>query len=135
MCPPETIKVMRGKRIFPHSSAAKTCPSRWLTATTGQPKDSAAARAASLPTSRGPMSPGPRAKATASTRRPSSAVSMTSEMRCRCARAASSGTTPWKRRCSWIWEETTLERMRPSSTTPAEVSSQVVSMPRTFIGP
>src|SRR5205085_7821448 len=51
-----------------------------------------------------------------------------------CARDASSGTTPPKRRCTSIWLEMRLDRIRrPSSTTATAVSSQEVSIPRTSI--
>ena len=50
-------------------------------------------------------------------------------------RLASSGTTPPQRRWISIWVETTSESTRrPSSTTAAAVSSQLVSIPRTFTG-
>ena len=50
-------------------------------------------------------------------------------------RLASSGTTPPQRRWISICVDTTSESTRrPSSTTAAAVSSQLVSMPRTFTG-
>src|SRR5512136_185823 len=47
-----------------------------------------------------------------------------------CFREATSGTTPPKLAWRSIWEEITFERMVPSSTSAAAVSSQEVSIPR-----
>src|SRR5438105_3704799 len=56
---------------------------------------------------------------------------MTGNSRCRCARAATSGTTPPKRACRSVCEATTLDRITRSSVkTAAAVSSQEVSMAR-----
>ena len=52
----------------------------------------------------------------------------------KCSRAASSGTTPPYSACSLICEETTLDRIMPSRTTAALVSSQEVSRARRVIG-
>src|SRR5688572_21443675 len=96
----------------------------------------ARAFAAATPTSRAPASPGPLVTAIASTscsRTPavSQARSMVGTIASRCAREATSGTTPPKRACS-----STLEAMASASrvvprTMPTPVSSQEVSMPRT----
>src|SRR5437660_754672 len=59
---------------------------------------------------------------------------MTGSSRCRCARAAISGTTPPKRACRSVCEATTLARTRGSSVkTAAAVSSQEVSMARKWV--
>jgi hypothetical protein len=55
---------------------------------------------------------------------------MTAAIFCKWARDANSGTMPWNSLWSLICEETTFERILPSSTTAAAVSSQDVSMPR-----
>ena len=52
----------------------------------------------------------------------------------RCSRAASSGTTPPYSACSLICDETVLDRIFPSRTTAALVSSQEVSMARMVMG-
>src|SRR5262245_33244394 len=63
-----------------------------------------------------------------------SASSMTGKRRCKCARAATSGTTPPKRACRAVCEATTLARIRGSSVkTAAAVSSQEVSIARKYI--
>src|SRR5262249_50915441 len=64
-----------------------------------------------------------------------SASSMTGSNRCRCARAATSGTTPPKRACRSVCEAITLARTAGSSVkTAAAVSSQEVSMARKYMG-
>ena len=80
--------------------AEKRCPSRWLTPTSGMPRANASALPAESPTSSAPIRPGsggrrderrpPRARAPASPSASSSAAGRFS----RCARAATSGTTP-----------------------------------------
>src|SRR5262245_3181747 len=87
------------------------------------------------PTSSAPARPGPAVTATASTAdnaTPASAIarSTTAGSAVRCARLASSGTTPPKTLC------TSCDRMMrlassPFTRTAADVSSQDVSMPRT----
>lgn len=91
-----------------------------------------------------PIRPGPAVTATASIsdrrmRASASACPMISSRHSTCARAAISGTTPPKARCSSHCERMTLDRMRPfpsasRTTTAAAVSSQLVSMPSTASG-
>src|SRR5207302_7669819 len=65
-----------------------------------------------------------------------SASSTTGTITSRWRREANSGTTPPYGAWTSSWEATTLDRIRrPSATTAAAVSSQELSMPRTFIAP
>src|SRR6267143_3057000 len=122
------------------------CPSRWLTATSGNRWTYARDFATAQPTSSEPTSPGPWVTATPSRSRnltpaSASAFSTTGTMTSRWRREASSGTTPpygaWIASC----EATTLESTRrPSASTAAAVSSHELSipstiMPRPFYGP
>src|SRR5882762_2052955 len=100
-----------------------------------RPPAYASALAYTTPTSSAPTSPGPAVTATASTaetRTPAStsARSTVAGSAARCARLASSGTTPPK-----IWwmscERITRLASSPETSTAADVSSHDVSMPRT----
>jgi len=90
-----------------------------------------------LPTKSDPNSPGPLVKAIADSWLLSMparfyAVSTTGMMFCRCARDASSGTTPPY--SAWTFcPAITFDRMTFSSITAAEVSSQEDSIPRIYI--
>ena len=107
----------------------------WWTGTRGMPRAKAAARDHVTPTSSAPIRPGAAATAMAPrSPRPTpaspSAASTTGSIRLRWSRAASSGTTPPYTRCT-SWEWMTSPRIAPrASRTAAEVSSQVVSIPR-----
>src|SRR6267143_413038 len=102
------------------------------------PRAIASPFANSIPTRSEPTSPGPSVTATASI---CSMVVCAVSRACRttrgssvmCARDASSGTTPPYSRWTSC-AAAMLERMRPSSTTAAPVSSQEVSMPRMRMG-
>src|SRR5262249_36339282 len=62
------------------------------------------------------------------------ASSIVGKRRCKCARAATSGTTPPNLACKSVWDAMTLARMRRSSVkTATAVSSQEVSMARKFM--
>src|ERR1017187_152934 len=81
------------------------CAARWFTANSGLPKARAYALAAQTPTSSAPVSPGPAVTAIASTSARvtpavASARSTAGTMASRCARLATSGTTPPHRACS-----------------------------------
>ncbi len=86
------------------------------------------------PTSNEPAKPGCVATAIAARSGPltlacSRACSITGMIRCRCARAAISGTTPWYFECSSSCEATTeLSTVKSSRITAAAVSSQVDSI-------
>src|SRR5439155_552424 len=121
--------------------AAKMWPSRWLTPTSGRPVTQAGAFGRAQPTRSEPTRPGPCVTAIPS-RSPSltparaSASSTTGTITSRWRREANSGTTPPYGAWTSSWEATTLDRIRrPSATTAAAVSSQELSMPRTFIAP
>jgi len=125
------------------SNGANRCPSRWFTPTKGTPQAREYAFAADRPTSSEPMSPGPLVTAIASiagrcgsSPASSRARRTTGPMVVTWARPASSGTTPPKARC-WSIEDSTTDEYtcNESSTTEAAVSSQLVSMPRTFTSP
>src|SRR5512141_646854 len=112
-------------------------PSRWFTPISGAPVANAIAFAPARPTTSAPTSPGPIVTATASMsakRHPacSSASSRSGFSASTWARLASSGTTPPKRACRSTWLEMTFESATRSSTTATAVSSQEVSIPRTF---
>src|SRR6266567_1335768 len=111
----------------------------WCTPMRSRSRAYASALAYTTPTSSAPTSPGPWVTATASTalhETPASARarSTTAGRAARCARLASSGTTPpntlWM---SWDRMTRLASSGRPGSptSTAAEVSSQDVSMPRT----
>ena len=96
----------------------------------------ARAFAAATPTSRAPASPGPLVTAIASTsysRTPavSQARSIVGTIASRCAREATSGTTPPNRACSSTELATASASRVVPRTRPTPVSSQDVSMPRT----
>src|SRR5438093_10975207 len=116
------------------------CPSRWFTPMKGAPVARAMALAPATPTSSAPTSPGPTVTAMPSSTENRSPVramaSWTSgDSASTCAREASSGTTPPKRRCMSTWLDTRLTRTsEPSSTIATAVSSHEVSIPRTFNG-
>src|SRR6266581_1661630 len=116
------------------------CPSRWLTPMRGAPVARAMALAPARPTRRAPTRPGPTVTAMpsrAGNRRPARAraSSTSGDSTSTCAREASSGTTPPNRPCMSIWLATRLTSTSvPSSTIATAVSSQEVSIPRTFNG-
>ena len=136
-CPPDTSRATHGSSSGPCSSrSTATCADRWLTPYSGFPRASANALAAATPTSSAPASPGPAVTATASTScavtpAVSKALRRVGTIACRCARLATSGTTPPKRACS----STLLAIASASSvvprTRPIPVSSQDVSKPST----
>src|SRR5688572_5750671 len=102
----------------------------------GLPRPSARALALATPTSRAPASPGPLVTATASMSLSaipavSAARSIVGTMASRCARLATSGTTPPNRACSsTLLATVSASRVWPR-TMPTPVSSHEVSMPRT----
>ena len=127
-----------------HGSGSSPCSSwstatwaaRWLTPYNGLPRPRARAFAAATPTSRAPARPGPLVTALASTsesRMPavSQARSMVGTIASRCAREATSGTTPPNRACSSTLEATASASRVCPRTMPTPVSSQEVSMPST----
>ncbi len=112
------------------------CAARWLTPYNGLPSANAYALAAATPTSRAPASPGPAVTATASispasTPAVASARSKVGIIASRCARLATSGTTPPNRACSPTLEATESASSSRPRTSPMPVSSQEVSMPST----
>src|SRR3954470_4545679 len=114
-------------------------PSRWFTATNAEPVARTRAFAAESPTISAPTSPGPRVTATPSMsekRRPPASSSVCSSKGFSVstwARAATSGTTPPKRRWRSTWLATRFARsVKRSSTTAIAVSSHDVSIPRTL---
>ncbi len=117
-------------------TSAPTWPTRWFTPYSGLPVATASAFAAPTPTMSAPASPGPAVTATASSS--SSVTPARSRASCsvgviasRCARAATSGTTPPYRACSSMLEAITFASSVPPRTMPTPVSSQLVSMPST----
>ena len=114
--PPETSSATAGVGSGPCSSrSTATCAARWFTPYSGLPRASAYALAAATPTSSAPASPGPAVTATASissardagrAKRPAKVGTIAS----RCARLATSGTTPPNRACS-----STLEAIASAS--------------------
>src|SRR3990170_77315 len=112
-------------------------PSRWFTPMSSAPIAKARALAPAIPTRSAPTSPGPIVTATAwmsANRQParSRASARSGFSASTCARLASSGTTPPKRACRSVWLEMRFDRATRSSTTATAVSSQEVSIPRTF---
>src|SRR5919197_3461356 len=111
-------------------------PSRWFTPISGTPRARATAFAAAIPTSSAPTSPGPTVTATPSidpNDAPASlkASSISGFMLSRCARDATSGTTPPNRSWRWAWLESGFALIfRPSSRMATAVSSHEVSSPR-----
>ena len=105
-CPPETSSARQGSGSGPCSSwSTATWAARWLTPYNGLPSERASDFAAATPTSSAPASPGPLVTAMASTSwsaipAVSHARSMVGTIASRCARLATSGTTPPKRACS-----------------------------------
>ena len=98
----------------------------------------ASALAVDRPTSSAPSRPGPAVTATPSRSRSSSSRRCSSRSTSgsrftRCAREASSGTTPPKTPCRSAWDDTRFSTTPPSLSYRATlVSSQLVSMPRIF---
>src|SRR2546423_1644424 len=136
-CPPETSSAMAGSGSGPCSRVSTaTCAAKWLTPYTGFSAASAYPLAAATPTSRAPARPGPAVTAMASTS--DSATPASLRARCivgtiasRCARLATSGTTPPKRACSSTLDATASASSVYPRTMPIPVSSQEVSMPST----
>ena len=135
--PPLTSSARHGSGSGPCSSwSTATCAARWLTPYSGLPSPIASALAAATPTSSAPARPGPLVTAIASTscsRTPavSQARSMVGTIASRCARLATSGTTPPNRACSsTLLATASASRVWPR-TMPTPVSSHDVSMPRT----
>src|SRR5438552_10332328 len=121
------------------TTGAKRCPSMWCTPMSARSPAYARAFAYTTPTSSAPTRPGPAVTATASTApqltpASSRARSTTAGRAARCARLASSGTTPPNTLCTSCDRMMRLAssgRPRSPTTTAAEVSSHEVSMPRT----
>ena len=136
-CPPETSRATAGDGSVPCSSwSTAMWAARWLTPYSGLPSARAYALAAATPTSRAPASPGPAVTATASIssgRTPAVAMarSKVGTIASRCARLATSGTTPPNRACSSTLEATESASRSCPRTSPIPVSSQDVSMPST----
>src|SRR5215213_6159798 len=118
------------------SSSTATCAAKWLTPYNGLPSATASALAAATPTSSAPARPGPLVTASASTsdsRTPASrqARSTVGAIASRCARLATSGTTPPNRACSsTLLAMASASRVSPR-TMPTPVSSHDVSIPST----
>src|SRR5690349_10049615 len=100
----------------------------------------ASALAAATPTSRAPIRPGPLVTAMASTSSTVMPASANAAFRVgtiasRCARLATSGTTPPKRACSSTLDATAWPSNSVPRTMPTPVSSQDDSIPRTIGAP
>src|SRR5690349_5879973 len=100
----------------------------------------ARALAAATPTSRAPIKPGPLVTAMASTSSTVIPASANAALRVgtiasRCARLATSGTTPPKRACSSTLDATAWPSNSVPRTMPTPVSSQDDSMPKTMGAP
>src|SRR5690349_14933559 len=100
----------------------------------------ARALAAATPTSRAPIKPGPLVTAMASTSSTVMPASANAALRVgtiasRCARLATSGTTPPKRACSSTLDATAWPSNSVPRTMPTPVSSQDDSIPRTIGAP
>src|SRR6476659_7109160 len=136
-CPPETSMARQGSGSGPCSSwSTATWAARWLTPYSGFSSPTASAFAAATPTSSAPARPGPAVTAIASTsarRTPDSrqARSIVGTIASRCARLATSGTTPPNRACSSTLLATASTSRVSPRTMPTPVSSQEVSIPRT----
>src|SRR6266851_2516744 len=94
------------------------CAARWLTPYSGLPRARAYAFAAQTPTSSAPVSPGPAVTAMASTSARvtpavASARSTAGTIASRCARLATSGTTPPNRACSATLDATARDGPGP----------------------
>src|SRR5437762_1938619 len=138
--PPETGRATNGGASSGSSTAgAKRWPSRWFTPISRRSPAYASAFAYTTPTRSAPTRPGPSVTATASTAlhdtpASASARSTTAGSAARCARLASSGTTPpktWWMSCErMIRLASSGVPLRPPPTrTAADVSSHDVSMP------
>ena len=136
-CPPDTSRATAGDGSVPCSSwSTAMCAARWLTPYSGLPSAKAYALAAATPTSSAPARPGPAVTATASiwpgrTPAVARARSKVGIIASRCARLATSGTTPPKRACSSTLDATASASRSWPRTSPMPVSSQDVSMPST----
>src|SRR6478735_8058968 len=137
VCPPETSNATQGVGNRPCSSrSTATCPARWLTPYSGLSSATAKALAAASPTTSAPIRPGPAVTATPSiSHRSTSAISharrRVGTIASRCARLATSGTTPPNRMCWSTLEATSLASSSVPRTIPIPVSSQDDSIPRT----
>ncbi len=122
MWPPETSSATQGVGSGPCSSrSTATCPARWLTPYSGLSSATASAFAAASPTTSAPISPGPAVTAMPSiSGRSISAVAQArrsvGSIASRCARLATSGTTPPNRTCCSTLEATSFA----SSSVPAD---------------
>src|SRR5215469_1794294 len=136
-CPPDTRSATHGAGSGPCSSwSTATWAARWFTPYSGLPSAYAYALAAATPTMSAPARPGPAVTATASmsaglTPALANAPSITGTIASRCARDATSGTTPPKRACWSIDDATSSASSVRPRTIPAPVSSHDVSIPST----